>query len=522
MGLSAFIQNFIYAYVPLIGGGKVEQRELRRIINRMKKRDKLLVDPVQLKARALFSQLIVELSEISSRLKKLYEGNIEGSQEELKSFETDFCTDLLEKGNLSLELLKLRSIVKSAHDEGQGGINTVDRIFKSRMKYFSHKNFKVGRHLLERNAIYSAVAAFDFSIILDYIPLEKNNKTGSFSLEPIEKELLDLYYVISVIPEKKAVVINDPLILLAYDKNELSNSYPLDILQGDINRLHDIFKGPLSADFLKELVFLLQKNREIEEKEFSAASTFPKEIYDDLVEKYRIDREKFINIENEKVLQTRMNSLFKDRHLEDLQIYNVDTSNLFHQGGLSSFRYVIPMRIIKSFNRFFYSPFLQPVLQEFQVEAEYFNKKQKEEFQESVESYESLKSKVKKFEEDLTIPSFSELLPYVDALRDAFLDNKAKTKGREAVRKVNGRADRLIQESFTSLITLHGHLVNINVDMHAAVPKLLSNTLYMKKKEEFLAGLEEAADLLNKYIKLLKIFAVHVDKARQSVQGSTV
>lgn len=513
-----FFQKLLFAYAPLFGKDKAEKKELRRIMNRLKKNDRELIDPVQLKLKPLFGEIVDELSHISERLRNLFKGNLESPDQELMSFELKLCSTLLEKGNLSMEQLELKEILKSAHGQGQGGINTVDRIFKSRIKYFSHKNFKAIRNLLERDAVYAALSYYDYENLAGHIPRNKQGKFGSASAESLLECLKSLLFIVRALPDKKGVAINDPVIQAAHE--ELAEEeYSLEKIQNDLHRLYDIFSGPLSASFLSDVISLVSRSPQADDKSLEVRFDFPKEIYDDLVEKYRIDREKFISMENEKVLQSRMNSLFKDRHLAEMQIYNRDNSNLFSEAGLPALKYVIPMKIIKSFNSFFYSPVILSTLQEFQVESEFFNKKQKSEFQTMVETYESVLTKVKKFEEDLTIPSFSELLPFIDALREAFLDNKAKHKGREAIRQVNGRADQLIQATFASAINLHGYLTNINVDLKAATPKLLSNTLFMNNnKEDLCSSLEEAGDYFNRFIKLLKIFAVHVDQARHSMK----
>jgi len=164
-----------------------------------------------------------------------------------------------------------------------------------------------------------------------------------------------------------------------------------------------------------------------------------------------------------------------------------------------------------------------PVLQEFQIEAEFEVKKLKTDFQETIEYFEVLSERVKKFEEDLTIASFSEIHPFLDVLKSGFLDGAAKNKGRDAVKKVNDRADKIIQDAFNCCINLHGYLNSIIVDINAAVPKYLSNATFLNhKKEDMCKGLDESEILFNKFIKLLKIFAVHVDHARKSIQESEV
>jgi len=480
----------------------------------------LLIDPVQLKFRSLFSDLMFEINDITSRLKNVYEGNISGIPEELAEFEKQLVSTLLESGNIPLETLELRNILKTAHGEGQGGVNTLDRIFKSRVKYFSHKDFKRTNIFLIRNQIFADLATFDYSGIVDRIPKSKSEKSGSIAGTEILKDLKDLYYISSLLPDKSAVI-KDPIILKAFTMNELAATYHLEKIQSDIHRLTDIFKGPISAIFLKDVIRLISKEPQLELEEKEYHSTFPKEIYDQIVEKYRIDREKFIHLENDKLLQTRMNSLFKERNLAGIQVYTVENSNLFHEAGLPNFKYIIPMRIIKSFLSFFFSTNILPVLQEFQIEAEFAVKKQKTDFQETVEYFEVLSERVKKFEEDLTIASFSEIHPFLEVLKNGFLDGAAKNKGREAVKKVNDRADKIIQDAFRCCIDLHGHLNNIIIDVNAAVPKLLSNAMFLNhKKEDLCKGLVESEELFKKFIKLLKIFAVHVDSARKSMQES--
>ncbi len=170
---------------------------------------------------------------------------------------------------------------------------------------------------------------------------------------------------------------------------------------------------------------------------------------------------------------------------------------------------------------FFYDTCIQDILQETQLEAEFAVKKQKTDFQEMIEYFEILNEKVKKFEEDLSIPSFSEIHPYVEALKNGFLDNKEKSKARDAIKKLNKRADKFIQETFKASINLHGFITKINVDINAANPRLLNNAPFLNhKKDKLCKGLEESAALFNKFIKLLKIFAVHVDGARKSFQES--
>jgi Family of unknown function (DUF5312) len=520
MSTGNFFSNFIFAYGPLLGKKQEKKIELRRIISRLNKNDKLLIDPVQMKMRPLFSQLIIELEQICSRLSKVYEGNLSGLDEDILDFETQLASVILEKGNLNVQAMELKVILQSAHAQGQGGINTLDRIFKSRVKYFSHKDFKRGNIFLVRNQIFSDISHFNFSRITEIIPINNAKKPGSLNGEKILQDLKDLYFISSLLPDKSAVI-NDPVVLKAFEINELESFYTLEKCQSDIHRLIDIFKGPLSAIFLKDVIRLISKGPDLEPDVKEYHSEFPKDIYDQIVEKYRIDREKFMRLENEKLLQSRMNALFKDRTLSGVQVYNAGNSELFYEAGLPAFQYIIPVRIIKSFIMFFYSPQILNVLQEIQLEAEFLNKKQKTEFQEIVEYFEILNEKIKKFEEDLTIPSFSELHQYVEALRNGFLDKKEKNKAREAVRKVNNRADTFIQETFTASINLHGYMTSIVLDINAPTPKLIANAMFLNhKKEDLCKSMEDSVELFNKFIKLLKIFAVHVDSARKSFQES--
>ena len=128
---------------------------------------------------------------------------------------------------------------------------------------------------------------------------------------------------------------------------------------------------------------------------------------------------------------------------------------------------------------------------------------------------DSIRGGIKLWPRVPTLHNYVKLL----SLRNGFLDKKEKNKAREAVRKVNSRADEFIQQSFTVSINLHGSLTNIAMDINAAHPKMIANAMFLQhKKEEMCQGLEESVQLFGKYIKLLKIFAVHVDQARKSFQ----
>ncbi len=348
MGNGNFLRNIIFAYAPIIGKKDNNKRELRRIIKHLKRNEKPLVDPVQLKMRPLFCELILELSEISKRLKVLYESNINSSEEDYCEFELKLCSTILENGNMAMTDLDLSDILQTAHAQGQGGVNTLDRIFKSRMKYFTNNNFRKYRINIERNQRFNDLSLFNFSGIIDIIPINKNNIAGSVPAEKILSDLKDLYFLSVPLPVKKPVL-KDDIIIIAYKMNELESSYSLEKIQSDISRIYEIFEGSLNAKFLRDTIRIVSRDLEMEFPENKVISTFPKEIYDSIIEKYRVDRHKFLHMENEKLLQSRMTALFKDRNLAEIQIYNVNNSEIFHNAGLPNFKYIIPMRIIKSY-----------------------------------------------------------------------------------------------------------------------------------------------------------------------------
>ena len=517
--MSSILRNFTIAYFPFIRRDKKRILALRTIIRKIKKTENQYFAPVSKVFNPVFANYLAEQLEISQRIKPLYAGNILGDDQAYGQFIDQLTGYQLGKYGFTLESFSFKAILEQAKAENNISVKNIDGIFSGRIKTFKYDAFRKCREELIDHQVIADLVSFDLEGLISIFLGKKEDSFSRLSAEMIEENLRDLYFILAQsrdirISEDDSFLTVAAGIIASDDDEPDTAGYSL-----LINKLLSGYSILLEKEFLSDVLKLTTEDPWLPLEVNSYNSDYPQGIYNTIIEEYKKKRQLFIRNENQKLLNARIQALFGDKELLHVDVYNSGTNSLFNDFNVAGFKYINPFRICKSYFCYFFNPKIMPMLQELSLKAEFKDAGQSAKLNDLIGELSELSERIRKFEEDLTTQSFSEVNPHIEKFKIGILDKTDKFKAGDAIDRVDKRADKIIQDSFRLTSGLYEVVKELLADMKDKNPRLLANTAYfINSTGPFFRTLEGSVKYSYRFTNLLRMFSVDIEETKKFVK----
>jgi predicted transcriptional regulator len=242
------------------------------------------------------------------------------------------------------------------------------------------------------------------------------------------------------------------------------------------------------------------------------------QLKEDLLARYNKARKAYAKQIKEAVYLKKVYEVFEDYPLLLIDGYSTNNSNQLTNADLPPFRYITPLRLMKSYFEHFYQEKFQGVFRGLGERVEFVSEHFGSEYTNAVDTLATINDAIYKFEEDITNPEYSKLLPLLKKIAEIGLSLEETGNAKKAITAMNNRADSLINggtKVLDNLVFMCNEILN---DLKHSDSIIVENIHYMRNREGMLIrDLEEAMDTTNRFLELMKIFIIDPAKARKKL-----
>lgn len=321
----------------------------------------------------------------------------------------------------------------------------------------------------------------------NYVPFmqifDSNFEPGNFIYQPNYAEIPiskavnlieDLYYQAANIRFTR-VTLN---MILAVAKlrhgGEISNQESENYTSA-LKKLNFIINKVLSADKLKAIIRMGKEDPNYEPAVSSYSGSPRQEFANMFQSRYDADEQR-IKVEiQDQAISTELQSLFPDTHLEEVGAYNQHYTSLLQADTTLTFKWVLPMRILKTFVNYYITPGVKSLLNDIVIEGFFNNPSYKTSFSSVV--YGSINSidEIIAFENSMGSAQRNSVAVMESYIRDSKKDKDFYKKLEKMVNVLNEEAHQLLQEEVTNLAALYRELGELLQDAKKPSSEIIQN-----------------------------------------------
>jgi len=511
-----FIARFFLANLPVWGTDRMKKLALQRLIRKLKGDRVPIYDPIRDRLLRPFAEALVALKEAVDSLEPVYRATVVGNEADRRKSELDLARSLLRRSGLETTSLAFETIKDEVFAKGARTIGDIDALFAARILVFDDSAFKDCSLGIDNNRRIAALCDFDFDALLGNFRRQGQDSgtLGNAPAFPVGENLHDLYFLLEGLRIDSGT--EDSLRLLAQSVSVAGHG--VDECLASLSRIKDLLADRLESKRLGMVIRCIESDAELELRMDRIEGT----CLAALVKGFRSDfakrRKEYLEVQSRLDFEQKMKDLFGDIPLVPLEGYTEERGTVLAEGGLPGFKYIQPLRILKSFYSLHFRKTVAPAVSAIALEVDIVDRDFNKQIGDDVESVMAMAIALVKFEEDLTVGPFSRIGPIVETLPRMPLDGPVLTKARRLVDDINESADRVIQGSFLRLGVLRDTLARLAGDIRRPSPTLVLNAPYLlSTKPELVRGLLKAGQIVDKALAVLKLFAVDLSAAKKDL-----
>lgn len=353
----------------------------------------------------------------------------------------------------------------------------------------------------------------------NFIPADYSYKP-TYTEFPVAKAvnlLEDLYYQISNLRITTSLA-DQILALLQLKKGDVISDNLSKTYIGYLKKINYILTKVISADKLKTLIRYAKEDLNYEPSVCSYTGSPRQEFVSILQQSFDADEQRIKSEIQSSQISSDVNTLFNNVPLEQLFGYNDDSDGLLKTNTSLSFKWILPMRIVKTFLDTYMSEGIKSLLNDIVIEGFFNNPSYKTEFSSKVYSVISAETRIQEFE-----ASFGTDQPFSIAVMQGYIVDSKKDKDfyrklEVMVESVNNEAHKIMQEITTALHSLSYDLDQLLADSKKPSCEVISNlkTLMMSSRNrDNTNALEQQFPGWNIYFEIMKNYVIITNSEMQ-------
>ncbi len=330
--------------------------------------------------------------------------------------------------------------------------------------------------------LFYDLCTFNFIDILKcfdttFSPMDTKANFASVPCESITNEISNLYFITASLHLTGALAraISAIESILPGKTGQMSQ----DQIMQRLKKIATVLNGNLSKEVLGDLI-LIGKNTVSYEPERAVVDTKPLEDFA-LRQKaiFNSDTER-LNIEHQdKQRQLEIREIFGSKPLVALIGYSQQNNDLLQKGSSSSFLWITPLQIIKTFMVSFFTDQVQALLNDIVVEGFFNVPEKKKDFSETFFECQEIKIRIEGFENTFARGEKYDTALLLSYIKDSQKDAEFSRTLGLMVTEINLAAKKLIQNECASLYELYTLVLQIVEDSRKSTPEFVSNIKFL-------------------------------------------
>src|SRR5574344_145269 len=309
----------------------------------------------------------------------------------------------------------------------------------------------------------------NFSSSLSYRP----------SFEPIPPDLLetpmmDLYYVTTDM--QISTTIAKAVIALAelYNHGSLPENKRQEI-QESLEKIQSVLKHVFTSEILLNIIRIAKKTPDFTPQHAQYHGN-ARQKYADYLEAHFVANENRLKVEiKDDTIKSEVGTLFADQEMEELLGYNETLNMQLKQNSPSSFIWVTPIQVVKTFLHVYYNEQVKTLLNDIVIEGFFNNPAYKSEFSASVYACNDASQRVEAFEQKFARGGEFDEAIISSLIRDSHKDADFTLKIKDMIEQINRQAKNIIQAEATNVYDLYTKIGELLIDSKKPTPDSISN-----------------------------------------------
>jgi hypothetical protein len=174
-------------------------------------------------------------------------------------------------------------------------------------------------------------------------------------------------------------------------------------------------------------------------------------------------------------ISTDVAALFKKQNLEELVGYNSESNRVLQANTALSLKWILPMRVLKTFLKIFISDSIKSLLNDIVIEGFFNSPAYKTEFSTTVYAVINAFSEIEDFEASFAEGQRNSVAVMRSYIKDSHKDKDFYRKLDKMVMIINNDAHKLLQSVITTLYNLYTLLGELLADSRKPSSEIVSN-----------------------------------------------
>lgn len=423
------------------------------------------------------------------------------------------------------ELQLLNKISYEARkEEAQSDIANLDRVFARQRKTMetllrdlnTEKFKKMDQDILN---LRQFVEFCHYGFVPFLQSFDSNFIPADFSYMPSYSEvsasralnlLEDLYYQTAGLRIDTALA--EAVLALAELKkgNELSDTERNNYL-GNIKKINYVLNRILTRQNLKLLIQVSHSDENFEPSKANYSGSPRQDFANMIQERYNSDDQKIKSEIQESTISDEIQELFGDVPLEELSAYNQTYNNMLQNETPSSFKWILPLRILKTFLHIYLPAGVKSLLNDLVIEGFFNNPTYKSSFSSQVYAVINAEDEFNTFEESFKQDQRNNIAMLESYIKDSKRNKDFISRLDKMVTSINEEAHEVLQSICTNLWSLYKALDDIVADAKKPSSELISNLkvlMFSSRNRDNSNFLESHYENWNIFFEIMKNYVI--------------
>lgn len=318
----------------------------------------------------------------------------------------------------------------------------------------------------------TALQAFDNK----FEPLDQAAKP-SFTALPVNAManfFQDMYFIIA--NYKMNMSVANAVIALGqlFDQDSMTSQKQKEIIS-NLRVIESICHTVFAPDTIKKFIRLVKQDPDFEPQHSNHTSDIRRAFAQHLQEQFAANDTRIKGELNDERIQSELSSLFGDASLMQIQGYNDELNELLLDNGSQALTWMTPLKILKTFVKFYYPESVKALLNDIVIEGFFNNPTSKSNFSSTVFTANEVEEKLEAFEHSFDKGGTNDEAVLRGYIRDSHRDSDFIRKLSSQISSINAEAKSLIQNQVTALHSLYVELGDIIQDSKKPSCELISN-----------------------------------------------
>ena len=243
----------------------------------------------------------------------------------------------------------------------------------------------------------------------------------------------------------------------------------------NLKKIHYILNHILEPSKLKTLICYCKQDTDYVVKVAEYTGSPRQEFANMLQSRFDSDEQRIKTEIQSETISDEVKRLFPYNELEQVGDYN-DIYNEMLQNEVSmSFKWILPLRILKTFLRIYMTPAAKTLLNDIVIEGFFNNQNYKSTFSSIVYSAINADENIKAFEESFGNDKKNSIAILESYIKDSKKDKDFFKRLEKMVNDINNEAHQALQEEVTNLVALYRQLGELLADAKKPSSEIISN-----------------------------------------------